>query len=323
MKCSSSKNLLKKIGFLNAGSLTVFLLLAMLVSPDIVFTGAADGLLLWFNTIFPTLFPFMFITAILLKSGGLNIIANVLGKPLGKIFSVSAAGAFSVIAGFLCGYPMGAKVTADLVCTKKIERSEAAYLLSFCNNTSPVFIVNFIIHKILRDRTLLVPTLIILIAVPIFLSFFFRRFYFKHSESYGESLRQTECKNNPFSFRTFDECMMDSFENIVKVGGYIIIFSVFIRLLTNFSTDIPAFFYLLPVLELTNGIIILFERFENIAVSYPLIIALTSFGGLCALAQTKSMIHSSGIPFIPYLIQKIITAVISAAVAYGYVLLFL
>ncbi|URW89476.1 hypothetical protein M5E84_04290 [[Ruminococcus] torques] len=126
MKCSSSKNLLKKIGFLNAGSLTVFLFLAMLVSPDIVFTGAADGLLLWFNTIFPTLFPFMFITAILLKSGGLNIIANVLGKPLGKIFSVSAAGAFSVIAGFLCGYPMGAKVTADLVCTK---RSNALRLL--------------------------------------------------------------------------------------------------------------------------------------------------------------------------------------------------
>ena len=38
-------------------------------------------------------------------------------------------------------------------------------------------------------------------------------------------------------------------------------------------------------MELTNGIIILFERFENIAVSYPLIIALTSFGGLCALAH--------------------------------------
>lgn len=116
--------------------------------------------------------------------------------------------------------------------------------------------------------------------------------------------------------------MMDSFENIVKVGGYIIIFSVFIRLLTKFSTDIPAFFYLLPVLELTNGIIILFERFENIAVSYPLIIALTSFGGLCALAQTKSMIHSSG--FLSFHIYpENNTAVISAAAAYGYVLLFL
>ena len=88
-----------------------------------------------------------------------------------KIFPYLPQGIFCYCR-ILCGYPMGAKVTADLVCTKKIERSEAAYLLSFCNNTSPVFIVNFIIHKILRDRTLLVPTLIILIAVPIFLSFF-------------------------------------------------------------------------------------------------------------------------------------------------------
>lgn len=322
MKRSTIKNLLKKTGFLNTGSITVFLFLTMLISPDIVFTGTADGLLLWFNTIFPTLFPFMFITAVLLKSGGLNVIADVLGKPLGKIFSVSAPGAFSVIAGFLCGYPMGAKITADLVCAKKIERSEAAYLLSFCNNTSPVFIINFIVHKILQDRTLLAPTLIILIAVPVFLSFFFRRFYFKYYNLNSTSLRQAESKNEPFSFRTFDECIMDSFENIVKVGGYVIIFSVFIRLLAEFAADIPAFSYLLPVLELTNGIIILFERFGNIAVSYPLIIALTSFGGICALAQTKSMIHSSGIPFIPYLIQKMITAVISAVAAYGYVLFF-
>lgn len=213
----------------------------MLVSPDIVFTGAADGLLLWFNTIFPTLFPFMFITAILLKSGGLNIIANVLGNLSENIFRICRRGIFCYCRIFM-RLSDGCKSYRRSCVYKKIERSEAAYLLSFCNNTSPVFIVNFIIHKILRDRTLLVPTLIILIAVPIFLSFFFRRFYFKHSESYGESLRQTECKNNPFSFRTFDECMMDSFENIVKVGGYIIIFSVFIRLLTKFSTDIPAFF---------------------------------------------------------------------------------
>ena len=100
MKCSSSKNLLKKIGFLNAGSLTVFLFLAMLVSPDIVFTGAADGLLLWFNTIFPTLFPFMFITAILLKSGGLNIIANVLGNLSEKYFPYLPQGHFLLLPDF-------------------------------------------------------------------------------------------------------------------------------------------------------------------------------------------------------------------------------
>ena len=124
-----SKNLIKKNKvFSNAGSLYCFFFFLQCSFLLISFLQVlADGLLLWFNTIFPTLFPFMFITAILLKSGGLNIIANVLGKPLGKIFSVSAAGAFSVIAGFLCGYPMGAKVTADLGVYKK--RSNALRLL--------------------------------------------------------------------------------------------------------------------------------------------------------------------------------------------------
>lgn len=315
------KSSAEKIRFFNMGSITVFLFLTMLISPDIVFSGTADGLLLWFNTIFPTLFPFMFITAVLLKSGGLHIIAQIAGKPVGKIFSISAAGAFSVISGFLCGYPMGAKITADLVNANKINRSEAAYLLSFCNNTSPVFIVNFIIHKVFQSETFLVPSLVILIGVPIILSFFFRKFYLPYDNGNAKSFSSEENKES-FSFRIFDECIMDSFENIVKVGGYIIIFSVFIRLLSRFTADIPALLYLLPVLEMTNGILILFEQFEQITVSYPLIIALTSFGGVCALAQTKSMIHSSGIPFSPYVIQKIITAIISAAAAYCYVILF-
>lgn len=226
-----------------------------------------------------------------------------------------------MISGFLCGYPMGAKITADLVNANKINRSEAAYLLSFCNNTSPVFIVNFIIHKVFQSETFLVPSLVILIGVPIILSFFFRKFYLPYDNGDAKSFSSEENKES-FSFRIFDECIMDSFENIVKVGGYIIIFSVFIRLLSRFTADIPALLYLLPVLEMTNGILILFEQFEQITVSYPLIIALTSFGGVCALAQTKSMIHSSGIPFFPYVIQKIITAIISAAAAYCYVILF-
>ena len=127
MKCSSSKNLLKKIGFLNAGSLTVFLFLAMLVSPDIVFTGAADGLLLWFNTIFPTLFPFMFITAILLKSGGLNIIANVLENLSEKYFPYLPQGHFLLLPDFYAVIRWVQKLP-QILCVQK--RSNARGCLS-------------------------------------------------------------------------------------------------------------------------------------------------------------------------------------------------
>ena len=56
----------------------------------------------------------MLISSLMLEGGGLRIIAGLFGKPLGKVFGTSQNGAFAVLCGFLCGYPMGAKVTADL-----------------------------------------------------------------------------------------------------------------------------------------------------------------------------------------------------------------
>ena len=145
MEKLSSKSV--KVSCIKKGPAAVIVVLfaAMLAVPKAVFSGTEDGLLLWFQVIFPTLFPFMLISNLLLRSGGLEIISGILGRTLGALFSTSRNGSFAVLAGFLCGYPMGAKVTADLVQSGRITRTEGAYLLSFCNNTSPAFIMNFIV----------------------------------------------------------------------------------------------------------------------------------------------------------------------------------
>ena len=49
-------------------------------------------------------------------------------------------GSYALLLGLICGYPMGAKLTADLFREGKITKSEAQYLLTFCNNPGPVFI---------------------------------------------------------------------------------------------------------------------------------------------------------------------------------------
>ena len=121
----------------------------MLLFPKDVFNGASKGLLLWFHTVFPTLFPFLIITNLLMSTNCIRLIARLFGPLLNKIFRVSPNGSFAIIAGFLCGYPMGAKISADLTHTKQISPQEGAYLLSFCNNTSPVFIFNFVVWKTL------------------------------------------------------------------------------------------------------------------------------------------------------------------------------
>lgn len=299
------------------GLTAVLLFISMLLSPRAVFSGAEDGLLLWFQIVFPTLFPFMLVSALMMAGGGLSVISGLFGKVLGRIFATSGNGAFAVLTGFLCGYPMGAKVTADLLRAGRITRNEGCYLLSFCNNTSPAFIMNFIIWKTLGQDELTVPSLLILFGVPVLLSFIFRRFYLHGEKRFRSPEKNDGDERNTLDFAAFDSCMMNSFEGIVKVGGYIISFSILIALLGEFS-DIAFFKAVLPSLEITNGIVMLHNGIADARVSYPLIMGLTSFGGFCSVAQTDCMIRGTGISIFPYIAQKLAASLAASSLAYLY-----
>ena len=86
----------------------------MLSFPSEVFEGAKSGLLLWFLTVLPTLFPFLLISRLLLDSCACSLLNKLLAPVISRLFGISAQGSFAFIVGFLCGYPMGAKITADL-----------------------------------------------------------------------------------------------------------------------------------------------------------------------------------------------------------------
>ncbi len=302
------------------GIMAVVLFAAMLFSPHAVFSGAEEGLLLWFQIIFPTLFPFMLISSLMLEGGGLRIIAGIFGKALGKIFATSRNGAFAVLCGFLCGYPMGARVTADLVRSGRITKEEGGYLLSFCNNTSPVFIMNFIVWKTLGREDLMLPTIAILMSVPMLTSFLFRRYYLKGKKAFFSPEEDMDRTHGRLNFSVFDRCMMNSFEGIVKVGGYIIFFSILIALFDGAGSN-RLLAVLLPSLEITNGILRIHQAFPGLSEGYPLILGLTTFGGFCSLAQTQCMIEGTGLPVSVYFMQKLTAAGAASLLAYLYIIL--
>lgn len=157
----------------------ILLFFIMLSFPQEVFNGASEGLLLWFQIVLPTLLPFIIISNVLIQTNSISILSRIFGPAFQKFFHISIDGSFVVLAGFLCGYPMGAKVTSDLILTGRITKSEGTYLLSFCNNTSPMFIISYVIWQNLHDQTLLFPSLVILFASPILCSFVFRNIYKK------------------------------------------------------------------------------------------------------------------------------------------------
>lgn len=304
----------------------VLLFLVMLICPKAVFTGASEGLLLWFQIILPTLFPFLLVTNLLLSTGSIHFISSAFGGTLSRIFKVSKSGSFAVLTGFLCGYPMGAKTAADLTVSGYISREEGQYLLSFCNNTSPVFILNFIVWKTLKDERLMLPTLCILLAAPIIVSFFTRRKYLSGKHIFAElsagTSPSTSLSAQNISFREVDNSIMDSFETLVKVGGYIMLFSVMLELFQHLPVAIPGLQYTLPFLEVTNGIVMFAETTLPVAVSYPLILGLTAFGGFCSVAQTQCMVQKAGFPVFPYIKEKLTAALTASLLGILYLLFF-
>lgn len=287
----------------------------MLVKPNETFSGASEGLLLWFQIVLPTLFPFMIITNLLVRTNTMFYFSKCLSPILSPLFHVSANGTFAILTGFLCGYPMGAKVTADLVRSGKISKKEGSYLLSFCNNTSPMFIMNYVVLKSLKQENLLIPSLLILFLSPILCSFLFRIYYLKEEKHYSSSALTSP--HFYFHFQILDSTIMNGFEMITKVGGYIILFSVLITLLREIPCSSPLWTtFVLPSLEITNGIPMIISLCHSFPLSFILVMALVSFGGLCSIAQTKCMLEGTGLSIVSYTIEKLITAMVTSLLSF-------
>ena len=297
------------------------LFICMLLFPKNTFQGASSGLILWFNTVLPTLLPFIILSNLLIRTGAIDLIARVTSPVLCRLFRVSPYGSFAVLIGFLCGCPMGGKITADLLNMNYISEEEGRYLLSFCNNTSPMFIISYIIWQNLNRSAITLPLLSITLSAPVLLSFIFRFLYripkdvSRHSRPYSPAHSQDLAG-------ALDTCIMNGFETITRIGGYIILFSICICLIGQLPVRIPLLKSLiLPSLELTNGVSLICQSSLPASAKILQTLTLAAFGGWCAAAQTKSMIRDTSLPFLPYIAEKLATASVTSLLIYGYLLL--
>lgn len=291
-------------------------LIIILLYPIQSYEGAKAGLNLWFHTIIPTLLPFIILSNLMIQLNATDSLSILLSPLTHKPLKISRQGNYAIFIGMLCGYPMGAKAASDLVLHNKITKAEGQYLLSFCNNVSPMFIVSFIVHTTLKTPELLTKILIILYGAPLISALFFNLFFRKKAGTAGSLPVSRENQMN-IDFSLVDSCIIKSFEIIVKLGGYIILFSI----LSTF------FIYFLDVNESIKAAIIGFTEITN-GIAYTgsssyisqntgilIICVMTSFGGLSSLAQTQSIIKDSGLSIFLYFISKLINGIFAFVLA--------
>lgn len=193
-----------------------------------------EGLSLWVNNVIPSLFPFFIATEILCKTNFINILGKILQKPVSKLFNVPGEGVFPLIMGTISGYPSGAKIVSNLKKDKILSEEEAERLISFTNNSGPLFILGTVGVSLIKNKTLGYILLISHIISCLIVGIIFRNWK-KTTEISRKTVVEKEEKN--ISIKDFGEILGDSIRNsiatILNIGGFIVFFSVVISILNS------------------------------------------------------------------------------------------
>ena len=129
----------------------VFLLSLIFYSTENII-AVKNGLTLWVNNVIPTLFPFFIATEILYNTSIINILSKILEKPVKNLFNVPGQGAFVLLMGTISGYPTGAKIVSNLKSQNILSKEEAERLISFTNNSGPLFILGTVGISLLSNK---------------------------------------------------------------------------------------------------------------------------------------------------------------------------
>lgn len=305
----------------------ISLLSYILLFPKDSVAAAAMGLNLWYEKMLPTLLPVSILSYILIHSGILDGFTRTLHRLIKHVFPISSSGLYPLVAGLLFGFPLGSKITAELVDSGKMSKEEGSRLYCICNNISPMFVSSFILNDCLQRPDLRTPTFLILYVPPLLLYMVQnRKKHFpepssqKQGRQTGEHIFSASVeaqavekasekagkKTASMNFQIIDAGIMNGFETLAKLGGYIMLFAILAQMTTLLPVSNP---YLKCVLigftEITNGISHTAVHVADFKLAYPMMMAYTAFGGISGLAQTASMVKDTGFSLLPYIFTKI------------------
>ena len=290
----------------------VFLTFCMLTNSSLSLAYAALGLRLWYEKMVPVLFPFMVLSGTLIRMGLVESLIRPIRPFFGKLFRISDPAVYTILMGFLCGFPMGARTTAEFRNRQELSVAEGQFLLAFCNNFGPVYFLGFVLPSL--HRTLKLPYLMGMYGIPVIYGLFLRY------TVYRTRLQDTSMVSQPVTKSSVRVSLPDALDDavnaaglsILQLGGYMIFF--------NLLNLLPGLFLrqshlLAPLLEITGGLQLLEGR-------YPLYtLLLLPFGGLSCIVQTAGCIRNTGLSLKKYIIHKLVLTLLTAFYYLGWRLL--
>lgn len=243
--------------------------------------------MLWFEQIFPTLFVFTILSNVILAS---NAFSGVSERYIMLVIFVL---------GCFFGFPIGAKLSNDFCKNGYISSRYIEYLSAFSNHFSIPFIITYTFIEHLNMSNGLLPYILALYA-PSVLGMFILIFIIPKNST----AQKIPASRFNFDIQIVDAGIINGFETLIKLCGYIVLFSVLVQIPRTLSVNAFEITFLCSFLEATNGIHIICNAALSEHIALLLSIAILSFGGISCILQTKAIFTSENFKIHKYILIK-------------------
>ncbi len=225
---------MKFVRFIKRAILCLALLLmagAIIIYPERYVESCFRGFVMWAECVLPSLFPFMVITLVFIKTG----IAERAALPLKKVtglFGLPPAAAVCFVMSICSGYPAGAKALSEFYEGGCIGKEDSKKLSALCSTSGPLFIIGSIGAKMLQDKSagwkILAAHAVSVLAVALIIAIF--------------SKKGTECayKRAAPDKNLLYNAFYGAIISVAVAGGFIAFFCVAAQVAADFRILYPV-----------------------------------------------------------------------------------
>ncbi|MBM7556426.1 sporulation integral membrane protein YlbJ [Halanaerobacter jeridensis] len=314
------------------------------------FSAAVEGLDTWWKIVFPALLPFFIIAEILMGLGVVHFLGVLLEPLMKPLFKVPGVGAFALAMGLASGYPIGAKITAQLRREQLCTQAEGERLISFTNTADPLFMVGAVAVGMFAR-----PELGLVLALAHYLSClavgFIMRFYNPSTNDQTTVAQENNTASNIINRafkklyqaqredgRSFGQLLGDAIKEAVNtlllIGGFIIFFSVLTQILADIGfTKLLSILLsiilkplgikktmILPLVgglfEITNGSNLASQAAAPLNQQLVITSGVIAWSGLSVHAQVMTMINGTDLRIKPYLWARVLHGFLASIITY-------
>ena len=277
-------------------SIILILLFLFSVLSVPVCQGVISGLYLFGLKVFPGLFISFILTNILVRILQYRSINNPW---------------ILVIAGLMTGFPNGAYI-CSWYHKNNPESRLADMLAGIINIPSPAFLISYVYINIL-EKCISLPVFLMLTYIPVILCAC--TVILLSGDRSKKNVKAPSMKNDRKQiFHFFEEAVDNSINTALKLGTYIILFSVIVSIVTHFLKDNTASLAITYSLEISNGLAIIKAAGLPEHIFILMTVLLDAFGGICIIMQTRSIcVHYISIK--KYIYQKLVLCIVTLVTA--------